>query len=131
MKQKIAKINKAQILITLLIFMSVGIMITSAAVVLIITNSLGMTKMQEGNLAYSITESGVENALLRLLRNPNYNGETITIGEGTATISVESSGGNQKTITSSGRLGNFLRKIQVIIDYTNNTLTILSWKEIS
>lgn len=131
MKQKIAKMNKAQILITLLIFMSVGIMITSAAVVLIITNSLGMTKMQEGNLAYSTAESGVENALLRLLRNPNYNGETMTVGEGTATISVEPSGVNQKTITSSGRLRNFLRKIQVIIDYTNNTLTILSWKEIS
>lgn len=131
MKQKINKINKAQILITLLIFMSVGIMITSAAVVLIITNSLGTTKMQEGNLAYSITESGVENALIRLLRNPNYNGETMTVGEGTTTISVEPSGGNQKIITSSGRLRNFLRKIQVIIDYTNNTLTILSWKEIS
>lgn len=130
MKQKIIRINKAQILITLLIFMSVGIIITSAAVVLILTNSLGITKMQQGNLAYSTAESGIENALLRLLRNPNYTGETITIDEGTATINIEATGENQKTITSSGKLGNFLRKIQVAIDYTDNTLIILSWKEI-
>ncbi len=120
--------QKGQVLVTLLFFMVIAIIITSAAVVVIFINNLSGTSLQQGNLSYYVAESGIENALLRLLRDPNYPGETLTIGSGTAVISV--TGVNPKIATATGTLGNFVRKIQVTANYTNNILTVTSWKEI-
>ncbi|MBI2611956.1 hypothetical protein HYW54_04415 [Candidatus Gottesmanbacteria bacterium] len=120
--------TNGQILVTLLFFVVIAIIITSGAVVVILTNSLSASKFAQGNVAYYIAESGIENALLRLLRNPSYNGETLAIEDATALITV--SGDNPKTITSVGSIGNFSRTIEVIADYTDNILTVTSWKEI-
>ena len=119
--------NKGNALITLLFFALITIIVTSAAIVMLMINSGAVTTVQQGNDAYSIAESGVENALLRLLRNPSYTGEVLTIGTGTATITV--TGGTTKTIISKGRIGNFERSIQVVATYINNVLTVTSWDE--
>ncbi len=117
-----------QSLVTLLVFMIIGITITSAAVVMTITNSQNATKFQEGMIAFQVAESGAENAIIRLLRDPNYTGETLAIGGGTAVITV--SGTTTKTIVSAGTNGNYYRKVQVIAGYVNNLLTITSWQEV-
>ncbi|MBI3380276.1 hypothetical protein HY029_05990 [Candidatus Gottesmanbacteria bacterium] len=120
--------NHGQALVTLLFFMIIAITVTSGAVVIILSNSVSASKFDQGNSAYYIAESGVENALIRLLRNPNYTGETLPIDTGNATIQI--SGSNPITITSVGTLNNLSRTIQVTVDYTNNILTVQSWKEI-
>lgn len=123
------KYQKGQTLIMLIVFTSIFLVVTSAAVALLMVNSLAASKFEEGTRAFYIAESGVENTILRLLRDPNYSGvETIGVGDGNATITT--SGAVQKTILSEGRSKNFLRKIQATVDYTNNILTIISWKEI-
>ena len=119
--------NRGNALITLLFFALITIIVTSAAIVMLMINSGAVTTVQQGNDAYSIAESGVENALLRLLRNPSYTGEVLTIGNGAATITV--TGGPTKTIISKGKIGNFERSIQVVATYTNNVLTVTSWDE--
>lgn len=126
MNKEIIK-NRGNALITLLFFALITIIVTSAAIVMLMINSGAVTTVQQGNDAYSIAESGVENALLRLLRNPSYTGEVLTIGSGTATITV--TGGTTKTIISKGTIGNFERSIQVVATYTNNVLTVTSWDE--
>ena len=120
--------NQGQALVTLLFFMIFALTITSGAVVVVLSNSLSASKFDLGNTTYYIAESGIENALIRLLRDTNYSGETLAIDTGNATIQV--SGTNPKTITSVGTIGNFSRTIQAIADYTDNILTVLSWKEI-
>jgi type II secretory pathway component PulK len=119
--------EKGQALITLLFFIIVAVTITSGAVIVILTNSSATNQTQQGIIALSTAESGAENALLRLLRDPDYSGETVAIGEGTAQISVTGSG--NKTITVEGNNGGALRKIQVETSYNNNILTLISWKE--
>ena len=119
--------QNGQTLVTLLVFMVIGITITTAAVMMTIVNTQNATKFQEGLIAYQVAESGAENAIIRLLRDPSYTGETLTVGAGTATITV--SGTTTKTITSSGVNGNYLRKVQVVASYVNNVLTITSWQE--
>jgi len=118
-----------QAIIMLLFFVIVSIILTSGAVIVSFVNLQSTSKQEQGTLAYSIAESGAENALLRLLRDPSYNSETVAIDTGTAAITVATSG-NTRTVVSTGTAGNFKRKIQVVVDYTNNVLTILSWKEI-
>lgn len=122
------KSNSGQAIVTLLFFMIFAITVTSAAVVVILTNSLSATKFDQGNQAYFVAEAGIENALIRLLRDPSYSGETLTLEGGTVTVLV--TGTNTKTIQAISTLGNFSHQLQVIANYTNDLLSIQSWRQI-
>jgi hypothetical protein len=124
--------QRGQALITLLFFMIIGLTITSAAIVMILINSNSGTRQQQGEVAYQVAQSGAENGLLRLLRTPTtYTGETLTIGQGQAVITVGGSGtsGSPYIITSTGTVGNFKRTVEVRATYINNQLTVTSEKE--
>jgi len=123
------QLQNGQALVTLLVFTIVAITITSAAVVIILTNSIGTSKLERGTNAYYSAESGAENALLRLLRNPNYTGETLTI-DGATVVSTVGVSGSTYTITSDATSGNFKRTVRVIATFVSNILTVDSWKEI-
>lgn len=116
-----------QTLVALLIFMMVAITLTTAAAAITLINTQTNTVYATGEIALQIAESGAENAVQQLLRNPNYTGETMTIGNGTATITV--SGTTTKTITSIGSLNNLARTVTVVESYSNNVLSETSWNE--
>jgi len=123
-----------QTLVALLFFVMVGMIVTTAAVIILSTNSLAAQKLSQGEVVRQMAETGAENALLQLLRNKNYTGETLTnIGGVTGdnvsiTIDTDPVTG-QKAIFSTATSGNFTRKVEVI--YTaNDVLTPVSWKEI-
>lgn len=118
------KLRGGQTLVFLLVFMAIAIVITSAAVIVTTVNSTATGQLDIGNTALDVATSGAENGLMRLLRDPSYPGETLTVGSGSATISV--AGG---VITSVGKVASFSRTVQVSTSYTNNVLAILSWKE--
>lgn len=118
-----------QSLISLVIFMVIAIIVVSGAVAVIIVNSKTTTKFYQGMVSYDLAEAGAENALIKLLRDPAYTGETLTVGLDTAVIEVTGGGGSPYTITSRGLTGNFQRTIQVIASY-NNILTVTSWREL-
>ena len=120
--------QRGQALITLLFFMIIAMTVTSAAIIMILINSLSGMKLQEGEIAYQVARSGGENAVLRLLRNPNYTGETLAVGGGTAVVTV--SGSAPYVILSEGRNGNFLRRVEITADYVNNLLTVTSQREV-
>lgn len=124
--------ERGQALITLLFFIIISITVTSAAVIMVMVNSLSGMKFQQGEIAYEIAQSGADNAVLRLLRNPAYTGEIVAVGSGTATIEVTGSGtsGSPFVITSTGVIGNFTRKIQITATYTNNLLVASDPKEV-
>ncbi len=105
---------------------------TSAAVVMILVNSLSGTKQQQGEIAYEVAASGAENGIIRLLRNPSYTGEVLPVGSGSATITVTGSGtsGDPYIILSKGTTGIFVREVQVTATYQGNLLTVTSRKEL-
>jgi hypothetical protein len=123
---------RGQALVTLLFFMIIGLTITSGAVVMMLVNSNAGTRLQEGEVAYQVAQSGAENGMIRLLRNPSYAGETITVGSGSATITKSGTGvvNDPYIITSTGTAGNFVRKVEVRATYVNNLLQVQSQKEI-
>lgn len=120
--------NKGQALVMLLIYMVITISIVSAAVVAVIVNSISGSKQVSSQNVYVLAEGGIENALLRLIRNPEYTGEILEFNEGTATVDV--TGTEPKTILSVGKIGNFVRSIEVSVSYIDNELRILSWDEL-
>lgn len=116
-------------LIMLLVFAIVATTVAAAAVAVMINISQGTSKVENRVLVNQVAESGMENALMRLLRNPNYTGETnLPVGDGTVDISV-TGGGTTKTVTSTGRINNYLQTIEVTVTYTNSIMTVTSWKE--
>lgn len=121
--------KSGQALVLLIVVMVVGTVITSAAVIFAIVNLKAASNLQSGEEAYAIAESGAENGILRLVRNPSYTGETLDVGNGQAVISISGSGGNL-TIVSEGVKGNFRRKVEVTGGYVNNIFTVSTWKEI-
>lgn len=124
-----------QALVTLLFFVVIAVTVTSASVIMILTNSQGHSKLEQGTVAYLVAESGIENALLRLLRNPTYCGEVLPVGDGSATITVADAnntcnGASPFTITSVGRVRDLSRTIQIVGTYGISGLTISSWREL-
>jgi hypothetical protein len=121
--------KSGQALVILLVFMVVATTVTFAAVGLTVSGSQSSTRQELGAEVYTIAESGVENGLIRLLRDPDYPGETLTVGNGTATIVVDTVG-NTSTITATGRVDNFVRVVRVTTVTSGGVLTVSSWQEI-
>lgn len=115
-------------LVLLLVFMAIALTLTSAAIVIILVNSAAASKYEQSQMAYSLAAGGAQNALIRLLRDPAYAGETLTIPPlGTTIILV--TGTNPKTIASTARVGNFKRQIQVTANDADGKLTVTNWTE--
>ena len=120
--------QQGQTLVILLTYMVIAVIVTTASIALVINSSKGTDKVYEGSNSLDIAESGAETAMIKLLRDSSYIGETLTIGNGQAVITI--TGNNPKTILSKGTINNFTRTIQVIVDTSNNKLNATSWKEI-
>lgn len=121
--------SSGQALVTLLFFVLIGVTIISAAAILVYENVQSASVTEQGTYAYYVAESGVDEALLQMLRNPSYlgtpAGQPLSVGSGS--VSVQVSNG---VITAIGSYQNTVRKIQVQTVYNNYVLTISSWKEI-
>jgi hypothetical protein len=112
----------------LLFYMIIAITLTTTAVAVVVSNSLSATRSEQGALALQIADAGAENAIVRLLRSTSYSGETLTLGAGSATVTV--SGTTTKTIRSVGTISGFSRTVQVTATLTNGILEVSSWQEI-
>lgn len=120
--------ESGQALLTFLIFIIIALTLTASSVAILISNSQNTTSVQQSVYAEKGAESGIENALLQLLRNPAYSGEVITIDNGTVTITVTDS--DPHIVTSVGKSGDYIKTIRATIGYTDNILSIISWSEI-
>lgn len=119
--------QSGQTLVILLVFITVAVMVMTAATLLSSYALTATTRSEQSAIALSVAESGMENALLRLLRDPAYTGETLTLAQGSATLTV--SGVSTKTITSTGQVGSFVRTVTATASYSSGILTITSWVE--
>ena len=63
-----------QTLVTLLVFVVIATSITAAATAIMINTSQAASQVEKSFITTGVAESGIENALLRLLRDPNYTG---------------------------------------------------------
>ncbi|MBI5613899.1 hypothetical protein HY947_03155 [Candidatus Gottesmanbacteria bacterium] len=118
---------RGQALVLLLIFVGISIIITTSASIIMAVNALTSTTFQAGIETHGIAETGAENAILRLLRDPNYAGETLTIGSDHATVIV--TGAGTKTITSVATSGSYSRTVTVTAVINSSGVTIQSWKQ--
>lgn len=115
--------------VVLLVFVVVSVVISTAAISVSIANLGAVSTYEQGTEAMIVAESGAENAIMSLIRNPNYTGETLTVGTGTATISVSGTS-TAPIITSVGAIGTKKRTIQVDIDRSTGIVSVTAWREV-
>lgn len=119
--------KSGQALTSLLIIMFVGLTIIATSSALINTSLTSTASLLEANDALVVAESGAEDALLKILRNPSYTGGTLPFDIGQASISIATT--NPFTFVSQGTVGQHQRSIRVIINNNNGIMTVSSWKE--
>ncbi len=123
--------KKAQALITLIVFIAIAMVIISATVTMIAVNSEAASVSQQSLLLREAAENGIENALLRLIRDPGYSGETIPAALNSYDTVVSVTGDDiNKTIISTATSNNYQRKIMAKITYNDNVLKIIFWQDI-
>lgn len=120
--------QKGQTLVTLLVFSVIALTVATAAVSIMLNVSHATNRIEGNITASQVAESGIENALLRLLRNPSYTGETLQVGDGTVVITV--TGTNPKTVTAVGTLYSHTKTIEATVSFTNGIMSVSSWQEI-
>lgn len=127
--KKLIKSQRGQALVSLLLISIIGFTVVAAAAILVYGNSQAASTVEQGEYAYYVAQSGIEEGLLRLLRNPNYsgtpNGQPLSLSSGTVVISVSNG-----LITATGTFQDSVRKIQAQTVYNNGIRTISSWKEV-
>lgn len=121
--------NYGQAVITILFTVVIGMLVTTGAILTLVTTYGSQSNRELAALAYSAAETGIENGILRLLRDPSYTGETMTLDlDRSAVVTVTQT--PDFVIFSVGSSGSLSRKIQVQAHMTNTVFTIDSWKEI-
>lgn len=119
--------NSGQALTTLIVIVSFAMTVIATVSAVMDSNMFNTSALAESRAALMVAESGMENALIRILRNPSYSGETLPVGGGSATINLSGSG--PIIITSQGRLGNHLRTVEVSVGYSGGMMTVTNWHE--
>jgi len=109
-------------------FIAIAMAIIPSMVLLNINAGQGTIRAQEGEQALAYAQTGAEDALVRLLRDKNYAGETLVIGSGTVSISVA---GNDtlKTVLATGSAGVYRRTVEMIVSQDTGTWVIQSWEQ--
>ena len=119
-----------QVLVSILIIIAVSVLATGTAVV---ASSLSKTtgiSTTSDKLLYA-AESGVDESLIKLLRNPTiYNGETLILEGVSVNVVVNRLPPTKIIITSEAVQDSFRRKVEVSAEFVNNILTVTSWKQV-
>lgn len=106
------------------------LVVAGAAAAMVISNTLALSKEEQGAIAYSIAESAVEEGILRSLRDPSLevSGESLAAESGEAILNI--SGSDPKVITAAGRAGNQEKTLEVRLRFEAGQMIIESWEEI-
>lgn len=114
-------------MVVLLVFAIMALTMISAAVNIMFITTQAISQEELSRTALSLAETGTEEALLRLLRNPTYTGSsTMNVGDDTVSI-VVANGGSVKTITASTTVGAVSKAIRLSADYGTTVLTLGAW----
>lgn len=118
-------------LISVLVIGAVGIAITASLLLLGLGSSRTSFAYEQSNQAKGLANACAEEALQQIRDSTSYSGSgNLTQGQGTCTYTVTNTGGQNRTITTTGSVGTIIRKIQIIISNITPLIQVVSWQEV-
>jgi len=122
------KKQKGQALIMVILIGIIALIAVVSAATLVISELKKNTTVSFGVSQYQITYGALENALMRVLRDPNYTGETVTLATSTCIITV--SGSSPKTVEARCSDGTYSRKINATATFTGGVMAVSGISEV-
>ena len=117
-----------QILTSVIVFVAFGLSVIALSAILTIINLQNSMKNIESLNCLSFAESGVEEALLNLLRDPSYTGGTFSVDSAEVIVTV-STNASVSTINSKAIYNGLRRWVVATASIENMELSLLSWSE--
>ncbi len=116
-------------------FVAILVVIMALSIFIIISMSLFITTLSQQVIAnnnvrssqsYYVAEAGIEDALLRLLKDPSFVGSyELTVGDKKSQVEINPIGTSRRVL-STGNVSRRIRKLEVIYSISN----VASWREI-
>lgn len=135
MKQHVLQLPAARtakkpghILVVILVLMVVGITIVAMSLALVISTTQSLGGAMTADRVHAAAEGGIENAILKLLRDPTYTGEEMIVDDLPVTLAVTR--GTQTVIVATAESGAFTQRYRVVLERISGVLTIISWQQI-
>ena len=117
-------------LMAVLVVGAASLAIASALLVTATDSQRSTLVNQQSAQARSLASACGEEALQQIHDDTSFTGtNNLSLGQGSCTYTFTNTGGNNRTITASGTVGNVVRKIQVTLTIGATTLTINTWQE--
>ncbi len=121
--------QKGQVLVSILIIIAVAVLATGTAVVASSLSKTTGVSIISDKLLYA-AESAAEEAIIKLLRDPDYSNGSLDINGVSVTITVTNPTPSERVIRSEATLDNLTRRVEVSAEFVNNILTVNTWKQI-
>jgi type II secretory pathway component PulK len=87
---------------------------------------------QQSTQARSLASACAEEALQQMHDSTAFTGtNTLNLGQGTCSYTVTNTGGNTRTIDTTGTVGNNVRKLKIYATIGVSSISITSWQEVS
>lgn len=122
------KQQSGQAMIAVVGLLSVGLLMASTNIMIGIIQHDQALAFQQSDQGRCLAEAGVEEAIIRLLRNPDYQGGQLVLSD--KNVNIEVSGDNPKTIVSTVDYFGKVKSTKVEVSLTSGSLEVLSWEDI-
>jgi microcompartment protein CcmK/EutM len=87
---------------------------------------------QQSIQARQLAHGCAEEALQKIRESTSFTGtNTITMGAGNCSYTIVSTGASTRTITTTGTVGNVVRKVAVYATINSSSVSVTSWQEVS
>lgn len=119
-------------LLAVLVVGAVGVATVTSLLLLGTDASRTSLALQHSATARALAHGCVEEALQEIHDDKNYDGTvTLPFTQGSCTYTVTRNGGENRTIISSGTVGNIVWKVQVMVDTIEPQINVTSWNDVA
>lgn len=118
--------SQGSALVAVLVIMAIAILVVTVTMQNVLVDTGLSYNLKKSDEVYNNGVSAIEEARLRLLRDPNFTGETLNFTDGNATINITTINPNQRQITAISRVRNnqYISQLQATAIYDANGLLI-------
>lgn len=118
-------------LVSVLLIGAVGSAIALSVLLISIATSRTSFALIQSSQAKALANACSEDALQQIRNSISFIGNgNLIFSTGTCTYSVTNSGGQARTVTTTGTVGAIVRKVTIAITAINPTITVSSWQEV-
>ncbi|MFH0805067.1 MAG: hypothetical protein V1916_02635, partial [Patescibacteria group bacterium] len=114
-------------LIAVVIILAVTLSVAMSLSGLGVTESRRGLLQQQGGEAFAAADSCLQEAYVRLRRDPNFAAGSLNVGGSSCTITVVAAG-SDRTITSTGTTGSISRRLESRITLSAGVVQVQYWK---